>query len=76
MEILLFGQIARLLWRELQLIENFMKTLWKMLIYGVLPEIIGKWYTRKHVADQDGVVRTLTAMEDSTRAEEENPQKP
>ena len=26
-------------------------------IYGVLPEIIGKWYTRKHVADKDGIVQ-------------------
>ena len=25
-------------------------------IYGVLPEIIGTWYTRKHVADEDGIV--------------------
>jgi len=24
--------------------------------YGILPEVIGKWYTRKPVADVDGVV--------------------
>ena len=30
-------------------------------IYGVLPEVIGKWYTRKIVADADGVVRVAVA---------------
>ncbi len=27
-----------------------------IFIHGVLPELIGKWYTRKPVADSDGVV--------------------
>ncbi len=27
-----------------------------IFIYGVLPELIEKWYTRKSVADSDGVV--------------------
>ena len=32
----------------------------RFFIYGALPEIVGKWYTRKHVADKDGVVQPLT----------------
>ena len=28
--------------------------------YSALPEIVGKWYTRKHVADKDGLVQPLT----------------
>ena len=28
--------------------------------YGILPEIIGKWYTRKPVADSSGIVTTPT----------------
>lgn len=27
-----------------------------LFTYGALSEIVGKWYTRKHVADKDGVV--------------------
>ena len=29
------------------------------VIYGVLPESIGKWYTMKHVADENGIVQIL-----------------
>lgn len=32
--------------------------------YGILPEVLGKWYTRKHVADEDGIVRTPTPIEE------------
>ena len=28
----------------------------RYFVYGVLPEIIGKWYTRKPVANSEGVV--------------------
>ena len=44
-------------------------------IYGVLPEIIGKWYTRKHVVDEDGIVRIPTVTEkDSSSSMEEDPE--
>ena len=32
-------------------------------IYGILPEIIGKWYSRKPVADTDGLVQIPTTSE-------------
>ena len=43
----------------LPLVEHF-------FVYGVLPEIIGKWYTRKAVADESGVVQ-LPVIEASTQ---------
>ena len=33
-------------------------------IYGVLPEIIGKWYTRKPIANAAGVVSHTTVMQE------------
>ena len=44
--------------------------------YGVLPEIVGKWYTRKHVADVNGIVRPPTPLQDSSTDTEEDPEKP
>ena len=35
---------------------DFYKSVIEDVKYGVLPEIIGKWYTRKPVADCNGVV--------------------
>lgn len=31
-----------------------------IFIYGILPEIIGKWYSRQPVADADGLVQIPT----------------
>ena len=40
--------------------------------YGVLPEIVGKWYTRKYVANKDGVVQLPSRIEHKdTEYEEE-----
>ena len=51
-------------------------TRWNFLFYGVLPEIIGKWYTRKHVADEDSTVRIPTVTEkDSGSSMEEYPER-
>ena len=36
-------------------VEHFFK-------YGILPEIIGKWYTRKHVADASGAVTEKSTL--------------
>ena len=44
--------------------------------YGALLEIVGKWYTRKHIADEKGIVRPPTAIEDECQATtEEDPYK-
>ena len=62
--------------KELYLIQPFTKllhvTLNVYLPIGILPEIIGKWYTRKAVANETGVV-DLPKVEESP--EEEDPEK-
>ena len=40
--------------------------------YGVLPEIVGKWYTRKCVADKDGVVLPPSRIEHEDTEYEED----
>ena len=35
------------------------------IIYGILPEIIGKWYSQQPVADADGLVQTPTMSEET-----------
>ena len=44
----------------------------RLFTYGILPEIIGKWYNRKAVANETGVV-DLPKVEESP--EEEDPEK-
>lgn len=45
--------------------EQFFEDVWakieKFYIYGVLLELIGKWYTRKPIADSSGVVQEPTS---------------
>ena len=41
--------------------EQLLESVDNFFIYGVLPEVIGKWYTRKIVADADGIVRVPVA---------------
>lgn len=36
-----------------------------IFIYGILPEIIGKWYSRQPVADADGLVQIPTMSEET-----------
>lgn len=44
-------------------------------IYGVLPEIVGKWYTRKPVAEIDGTVSLPISTEDEAENAEEDSSK-
>lgn len=46
-----------------------------VFVYGVLPEVIGKWYTRKPVADSSGVVQVLSQTEQAAEEEAEDPEK-
>ena len=32
-------------------------------VYGILPEIVGKWYTRKPIANSEGVVPIPTSTD-------------
>ena len=49
--------------------EDVMKEVHHFFVYGMLPEIIGKWYTRKPVVDCSGVVNasfTAPSTEEDT----------
>ena len=46
--------------------ETVMQDVEHFFIYGILPEIIGKWYTRKPVADGNGVVPFSTSLPTSS----------
>ena len=49
--------------------EGVVDTAQHFFVYGILPEIIGKWYTRKSIADSDGIVQIPTTT-DSSSAEQ------
>jgi len=39
-----------------QFFNSAIDTVQQFFVYGILPEIVGKWYTRKPVANSEGVV--------------------
>lgn len=43
-----------------------------LFIYGILPEIIGKWYTRAPVADSSGVVSVADLADDNINNVDDN----
>ena len=55
--------------------EQLLESVDNFFIYSVLPEVIGKWYTRKIVADADGVVRVPVAARNEDGIAEEDPHK-
>ena len=62
-------------WRENQIwpcffYEELVETIRHFFIYCLLPEIIGKWYTRKPVADSQEVVNAGDAKESSDEEED------
>jgi len=64
MVILLFGKGM--------LINTHNENLQHFFHYGILPEVVGKWYTRKPVADADGVVSIrMTNQPDCQQSQEE-----
>ena len=40
-------------------------------VYGMLPEILGKWYTRKPVANSDNIVQVLPSNDDSAQDDDQ-----
>lgn len=54
--------------------EDVMDDVENFFTCNILPEIIGKWYTRKHVADERGVVAVPRPVEnDASASAEEDP---
>ena len=46
--------------RETQFLEIYSETIKHFFTYGILPEIVGKWYTRQPIADDDGIIDCVT----------------
>ena len=44
-------------------------------VYGVLPEIIGEWYTQKPVANNEGVVVEISQSIDEIETDNEDYEK-
>ena len=49
--------------REVQFLEIHAETIRHFFIYAILPEIVGKWYTRQPIADDDGIVAHVANLE-------------
>ena len=46
--------------------EGLMDDIKHFFMYGVLPEIVGKWYTRKPIADSSGIVPDASSITEAT----------
>ena len=46
-----------------QFFSNVIDSVQHFFVYGILPEIVGKWYTRKPVANSEGVVPIPTSTD-------------
>lgn len=46
-----------------EFLDEVMENVTNFFKYGVLPEIVGKWYTRKPIADSQGIVQQPSAQE-------------
>ena len=50
---------------DYQFVTNKLADMKYFFIYGILPEIVGKWYSRKPVAVDDGTVLLPISAEES-----------
>lgn len=59
------GILVERILKDNDFFDSHMGAVKHFFIYGILPEIVGKWYSRKPVADADGVVQMPTMSEES-----------
>ena len=52
--------------KDNEFVTNVLENVKNFFVYGVLPEIVGKWYTRGPVADPSGVVSLPTTSVSTT----------
>ena len=52
--------------------EDILEDVKHFFIYGMLPELLGKWYTRKPVADSNGIVQDPKLQLDDTIVDTED----
>ena len=59
---------------DTEFLESVIEHVTGFFKYGILPEIVGKWYTRKPIADSQGVVQLPSShdQEESTSEETES----
>lgn len=50
------GMLIERIEKDTTFLDTWKESIKHFFIYGILPEIVGKWYTRKPCADADGVV--------------------
>ena len=53
------------IYRDNQLFEDCIENTRHFFMYGILPEIIGKWYTRMLFAEKDGTIPIHAAVDTS-----------
>ena len=58
--------------KDNEFVTNVLENVKNFFVYGVLPEIVGKWYTRGPVADPSGVVSLPTTSASTTMEPGEN----
>ena len=51
------GVVIERIAADKEFFEGILDNIKSFFIYGMLPEIIGKWYTRKPIADSSGIVQ-------------------
>lgn len=61
------GMACERIYVDYNLFEELLDTIKHFFIYAVLPELIGKWYSRKPIASDNGIVCPLnvSSSEDS-----------
>ena len=59
------GILVERILRDDTFFNSHMDAIKHFFIYGILPEIIGKWYSRQPVADADGLVQIPTMSEET-----------
>jgi len=49
------GMLIERIEKDTAFLDTWIENVKHFFIYGILPEVVGKWYTRKPVADVDGL---------------------
>ena len=53
-----------------QFFNSVLDSVQHFFVYGILPEIVGKWYTRKPITNSDGVVPILTSTNSTSEQQD------
>ena len=56
---------------DIEFYESKMDKVQNFFVYGMLPEILGKWYTRRPITNSDNIVQVLPSDHDSTQDDDQ-----